>query len=170
MDYHKVEIQLAGDPLNVLVKAPVSVPEILVLREIHGKASVKPIGEKLGSLKVSPRRERDRLNEAYPGRDGDGVAYTTRVFGGDFLSALPQTLADIQEPERHDDGTEVEDESDSFDKALAFLDAAALKLPVPEPEPDDEEEEFSEPHVAPDPENMPALELSLTAGTGKGKR
>jgi hypothetical protein len=53
MQFCKVEIQLGGDMTNTVIKSGVSVPEIVLLREIHGGApSVRVISIESTSLSL----------------------------------------------------------------------------------------------------------------------
>jgi hypothetical protein len=88
MEYANVEIRLAGSLENTVLKE-VSVPEIPVLKAIHGHDSVLNIKKsRLGE--VNSKEERERLERQYT------PAIVEKLFPG-VLNKLPTTLAEIGE-------------------------------------------------------------------------
>jgi hypothetical protein len=94
-----------GDSLNhVVTNKPVTIPEIAVLRDVHGQSAVtdiRPIkgeaGIALGLDEESPRtdiEERQRLSQTYENAmPGESVPIVNRLFSP--MAALPRTLREI---------------------------------------------------------------------------
>lgn len=99
MQYCDCEVRLSGSLLNTVPKQNVSVPEILVLRAIHGPDSVVNI-RKVRVGKVSHPAEFDRLLHLYGGAGlrteegqatGQGSLNLHNLFPG-AIKRLPITL------------------------------------------------------------------------------
>lgn len=88
MEYANVEIRLAGSLENTVIKE-VSVPEIPILKAIHGHDAVINI-KKTREGVIDAREERDRLERQYT------TAVIEKLFPG-VLGKLPQTLVEIGE-------------------------------------------------------------------------
>lgn len=86
MEYANVEIRLAGSLENTVIKE-VSIPEIPILKSLHGHDAVVNV-KKSRSATVDQAVERDRLEKVYtPG-------IVEKLFPG-VTSKLPLSLADI---------------------------------------------------------------------------
>ena len=84
MDLVTAEIQIGGDLRNVMIRGvtrPVTVPEIEVLRLVHGEDSVT-VGKGCGHVKRTAKEEKKRLadrygaklvDQVYPGINGNGM-------------------------------------------------------------------------------------------------
>lgn len=95
MQICKVEIKINGDMTNTVVKDAVSVPEIVLLRAIHGAIDSVSVLEVVEEIEVSSRSELERLNVVYStATNGKGELWTGLVFPGMGV-VLPQTLGDI---------------------------------------------------------------------------
>lgn len=90
MEYAQIEVRLAGSLENTIIKE-VSVPEIPVLKAIHGHDAVVNV-KKTRSDDVDQKEERDRLEKQYT------PVVIDRLFPG-VLNKLPQTLVEIGEEE-----------------------------------------------------------------------
>ena len=98
MQFCKVEVQLSGDMTNTVIKSGVSVPEIVLLREIHGGISSVRVLEVEGKKTVPHREELLRLNALYSSAaDTDGKLIVSRTFPGVGVR-LSETLEDISDP------------------------------------------------------------------------
>lgn len=86
MEYANIEIRLAGSLENTVIKE-VSVPEIPVLKSIHGHDAVVNI-KKTRTSQVDSKTERDRLDRIY------GQPLVEKLFPG-VVSKLPTSLLDI---------------------------------------------------------------------------
>lgn len=123
MQFCKVEIQLGGDMTNTVIKSGVSVPEIVLLREIHGGApSVRVIS--IESTKpVSSAEELGRLRHEYSTAVTDlGERLVDKVFPGVGVK-LAQTLDDIGDifvMKR----TDIADDDESPDETAELLEIA----------------------------------------------
>jgi hypothetical protein len=95
MQFCKVEIKLNGDMTNTIIKDGVSVPEIVLLRAIHGAVDAVTVLEVLDDVEVSNRSELERLNIVYSSAtDSKAERWVSSVFPGMGV-VLPQTLSDI---------------------------------------------------------------------------
>jgi hypothetical protein len=90
MEYAQIEVRLAGSLENTVIKE-VSVPEIPVLKSLHGHDAVVNI-KKTRSDAVDQKEERDRLDKQYT------VVVIEKLFPG-VMNKLPQTLVEIGEEE-----------------------------------------------------------------------
>jgi len=90
IEYASIDIAIGGDARATIHKNPVSIPEIVLLRSLHGDDAVTNI-RILGEWEHDDTAERDRLGRLY--KD----AVVTRVFNqyGD----LPRTLAGARLPD-----------------------------------------------------------------------
>lgn len=98
MQQYLVDVQLGGKQAHVQSKKTVTIPEIAVLRAVHGPSSVTVVGkasEPAQTRTPDDRRiprtvteERERLRRHYQGTDVD------TIFGGP-LAPLPTTLRQI---------------------------------------------------------------------------
>lgn len=86
MEYAQVTVRLAGSLENTVIKE-VSIPEIPILKAIHGHDAVVEIS-KTRTAEVEQAAERDRLDKAY------GTPILEKLFPG-VTSKLPTTLVDI---------------------------------------------------------------------------
>lgn len=86
MEYAQVTVRLAGSLENTVVKE-VSVPEIPILKSLHGHDAVVDIS-KSRVAPVEQAVERDRLEKVY------GPAIVEKAFPG-VTSKLPSTLSDV---------------------------------------------------------------------------
>ena len=83
----KCDIALKGDARSVITKSPVSVPEIVVMRRIHGDDSVTNISV-IGEWEHNDEAERDRLGRIF----GDGrIIEIFNQYG-----ELPKTFKDAR--------------------------------------------------------------------------
>ena len=96
MEYAQIEVRLAGSLENTVIKE-VSVPEIPVLKSIHGHDSLVNI-KKTRTDAVDQKEERDRLEKQYT------AAVIEKLFPG-VMNKFPQTLAEIGEEEPVVDAT-----------------------------------------------------------------
>lgn len=95
MQICKVEIKIGGDMLNAIVKENVSVPEIVLLRAIHGAVDSVIVQEVTEESDVSNRSELERLHNVYStATNGKAELWIDIVFPGMGV-VLPQTLSDI---------------------------------------------------------------------------
>ena len=95
MQICKVEIKISGDMLNTIVKEGVSVPEIVLLRAIHGAVDSVIVQEITEESDVSNRSELERLHTIYStATNGKAELWIDIVFPGMGV-VLPQTLSDI---------------------------------------------------------------------------
>lgn len=90
MQYAQIEVRLSGSLENTVIKE-VSVPEIPVLKTLHGHDAVVNI-KKTRDEAIDTKAERERLERAYT----PGVV--EKLFPG-VLGKLPQTLVEIGEEE-----------------------------------------------------------------------
>jgi len=84
MDLVTAEILIGGDLRNTVFKNstnPITVPEIEILKAVHGEDSVK-VGKECGHVKRTAKAEKARLAErygmkvvdhVYPGVNGNGI-------------------------------------------------------------------------------------------------
>ena len=86
MEYAQIEVRLAGSLENTVIKE-VSVPEIPVLKSLHGHDAVVNI-KKTRADAVDQKEERDRLEKQYT------PVVIEKLFPG-VMNKLPQTLVDI---------------------------------------------------------------------------
>lgn len=99
MQQYLVDVQLGGKSSHIQAGKTVTIPEIAVLKAIHGQSSVTVTGKvKEGAVTRDPEgretprtttEERERLRRTY----GGGVDIDT-IFGGS-LAPLPTTLRQI---------------------------------------------------------------------------
>jgi hypothetical protein len=95
MQICKVEIKLSGDMLNAVVKENVSVPEIVLLRAIHGATDSVTVLEVTEENDIGNRAELERLHNVYStATNGKSELWVDIVFPGMGV-VLPQTLSDI---------------------------------------------------------------------------
>jgi len=97
MQQYLVDVQLGGKPGHIQSKKTVTIPEIAVLKVIHGEGSVQVVGKVKDPATTrvpegKPRvrtmaEERERLRQTYP-TDIDAI------FGGP-MAALPTSLRQI---------------------------------------------------------------------------
>lgn len=90
MEYAQIEVRLASSLENTVIKE-VSVPEIPVIKSIHGHDAVVNI-KKTRVESIDVKAERERLERYYT----PGVI--EKLFPG-VLGKLPQTLVEIGEEE-----------------------------------------------------------------------
>lgn len=93
MQIVKCEVALAGD-VRACVPKQVTVPELVVLENIHGHGSILNV-QVVGMDKRSHREELDRLHRIY-GKAGEteGDNIVARLFPG-YAPQLPVRLSDI---------------------------------------------------------------------------
>jgi len=95
MQFCKVEIKINGDMTNTVVKDNVSVPEIVLLRAIHGAVDAVTVLELADDIETSSRTELERLNVVYStATNSKAEPWVSIVFPGMGV-VLPQTLSDI---------------------------------------------------------------------------
>ena len=95
MQIFKVEIKIGGDLLNTVVKESVSIPEIVLLRAIHGSVDSVVVTDVTDETEVSNRSELERLHNIYStATNGKAELWVDIVFPGMGV-VLPQTLSDI---------------------------------------------------------------------------
>jgi hypothetical protein len=95
MQFCKVEIKLGGDMLNTVIKNGVSVPEIVLLRQIHGGADSVRVIEIEDARKVQNSAELERLRREYDtAKNEDGKRVVDMVFPGAGIK-LAEQLSDI---------------------------------------------------------------------------
>lgn len=96
MQYASCFVQLSGDAGTLISKAPVTPPEIVLLRAIHGQHAVSGVELiKGGANDKKPHAEElQRLRDAYTARNDDGDAIVDKVFPG-HAPVLPTTFAEI---------------------------------------------------------------------------
>jgi hypothetical protein len=95
MQICKVEIKIGGDMLNAVVKDGVSVPEIVLLRAIHGAVDSVIVLDVTDETEVSNRAELERLHQVYStATNSKAELWVDIVFPGMGV-VLPQTLSDI---------------------------------------------------------------------------
>jgi len=87
MEYAQVTVRLAGSLENTVTKE-VSIPEIPILKAIHGHDAVVEISKTRTDSTVAEAVERDRLDKVY------GTPILEKLFPG-VTSKLPRTLVDI---------------------------------------------------------------------------
>lgn len=90
IEYASIDIAIGGDARATIRKEPVSIPEIVLLRTIHGDDAVTNI-KIIGEWDYEDDVERDRLGRLY--KD----ATVTRIFSQ--YGALPHSLKDARLPE-----------------------------------------------------------------------
>jgi hypothetical protein len=90
MEYAQIEIRLSGSLENTVIKE-VSVPEIPILKSIHGHDALVNI-KKTRADAVDGKEERDRLEKYYT------PVIVEKLFPG-VMNKLPQTLVEIGEEE-----------------------------------------------------------------------
>lgn len=85
MNLVTAEILIGGDLRNTVVRGehnPITVPEIEVLRAVHGGEETVKVGEPCGTVKRSAKQEKIRLvtrygkkivDAIYPGINGNGM-------------------------------------------------------------------------------------------------
>jgi hypothetical protein len=139
MQQYLVDVQLGGKPTHVQARKAVTIPEIAVLKAIHGQGSVTVTGKvKAGATTRSiegdetPRtaiEERERLIHTY----GSGVDVNA-IFGGP-LAPLPTTLRQI--------GVDPGAEAVRLREQAAQQAAAASALEEEDAAPDDADAEAS---------------------------
>lgn len=137
MKHYRVDVMLGGEQNHVVTGKVVTVPEIAVLRALHGgEAAVKNI--RPCQLAPDDERnertievERERLRSIYNGAGTDaGGSIVDSLWNG--LAALPQRLADIGiDPRRAADEMRA--------RAAELTQAAATLEDEPLPEDDDDE-------------------------------
>lgn len=88
MEYAQVTVRLAGSLENTVTKE-VSVPEIPILKSIHGHDAVVEI-KKVRADAVDAKEERERLERAYT------PVVIEKLFPG-VMNKLPQSLVEIGE-------------------------------------------------------------------------
>lgn len=87
------DVRLGGDVGSVVRKEGISVPEVLVLRAIHGNDAIVNITATEGR-NVSQKAEFDRLAQKYRVRTSDDKALVPSLFPG-AIPQLPTRLAEI---------------------------------------------------------------------------
>ena len=87
MEYANTEVRIGGSLENTVIKE-VSVPEIVVLRAIHGEDALININKTRADASVTARGERERLAKNY------GEEVLKKLFPG-ALSVLPSKLAEV---------------------------------------------------------------------------
>lgn len=87
------DVRLNGDVGSVVRKEGITVPEVLVLRAIHGNDAVVNITATEGR-NVSQKAEFDRLAQKYRVRTSDDKALVPSLFPG-AIPQLPTRLAEI---------------------------------------------------------------------------
>ena len=97
MQILNVLVALTGDRNNMMLKADVTPPEILLLQQLHGADAVLQI-EPTGEVRREPMQEIERLRELYPlhrekiqniWRDFPATAFPLRI---DMLGLNPALL------------------------------------------------------------------------------
>tara|TARA_E500000318_G_scaffold79363_1_gene74309 strand:- start:73 stop:426 length:354 start_codon:yes stop_codon:yes gene_type:complete len=86
-DQIKCDVAINGDSRSVITKKPVSIPEVVVMRRIHGDDAVTNISV-IGSWEHNDEEERDRLGRMF----GDGRIVEIFNQYGD----LPKTFKDAR--------------------------------------------------------------------------
>lgn len=89
---HKMSLMLsiAGDIQNQIFLQDITVPELVLLRAIHGADSAKGI-DVSDAGKVDHREERDRLKQKYP-KQARVIESIWRDYGGHF----PHDIRDVE--------------------------------------------------------------------------
>lgn len=101
MNIFNAKVRLGGALENEVIKRGLTVPEIVILRRIHGNDALIAI-EHVGYCELDPIDERERLDYIY----GNGLAHlhedqktsVEKLFGGDY-TPLPEELRDYDGPE-----------------------------------------------------------------------
>ena len=100
MQVFNAKVRLAGSLLNEVKRLGLTVPEIVVLRRLHGEDAVVDI-QHVGDAEVDDIDERGRLHEEYAGGLASlGEEQKTsieKMFGGDY-NPLPRKLRDYKGP------------------------------------------------------------------------
>lgn len=108
MNFFKAKIRLKGSVQNEVIAAALSVPEILILRKLHGKDAVVNM-EPIENQKVKNADERARLHRKY----GRGLASmepplsVDRLFG--TYAPLPKSLDEL-DPDAIESDDDAEEE------------------------------------------------------------
>lgn len=97
MNVFNAKVRLGGTLENEVVKRGLTVPEIIILRRLHGNDALVAI-EHAGVCEIDPIEERERLDFIY----GNGLAHlhedqktsVEKLFGGDY-TPLPEELRDF---------------------------------------------------------------------------
>ena len=84
MEFADIQLALGGDKGNTVPKR-VTVPELGLLRAIHGEDAVFDIRPVVSKRQVDPRMEMARLREEYQAQDADG----RRIFELTYPGANP---------------------------------------------------------------------------------
>lgn len=85
-------VAIGGEAGMTVIKERVSVPELLVLRELHGDDAVRNITV-IGESDADSNEERARLRTLYPKLDSDGKTLVIEAVLGKH-GPLPKTLGD----------------------------------------------------------------------------
>lgn len=102
MRQYYCSVSLADNVQHVVTNKLVTIPEIAILKRVHGQSAVTGIRPAAGDMKVArndfnePRsdaEERDRLKKIYDSATPDAEPMVDRLFGP--MGALPTTLAAI---------------------------------------------------------------------------
>lgn len=153
MRQYTCTVTLGGDRNHVVANKVCTIPEIALLRHIHGESSVqvaRPAGDALfdgdGAFEPRPRteaEERERLKIVYDAATPDAEPLVERLFGP--LAALPRSLRDIGiDPAQA--AAEMRRQADAMATAAANLDTEAA-----EDAPAEDETAFFEEEAAADP-------------------
>lgn len=119
MECFNATIRLEGNPLNEVAKRGLTVPEIVILRRLHGDDAVVKL-EHVGTVEdMDNFEERERLSYEYDAGlknlHEDAKTSVEKMFGGDY-NPLPQKLRDY----RGDRTDIVTDDLEDFQRSLPF--------------------------------------------------
>lgn len=99
MQVFNAKIRLGGSVLHEVRKQRITVPEVTILRAVHGPDAVVDI-ELVDDIEIDPAAEWNRLARIYGPtkiRDGDDERpVMSALFGIAGASSLPETLAGFQ--------------------------------------------------------------------------
>ncbi|HNQ99466.1 MAG TPA: hypothetical protein PKN52_05665 [Trueperaceae bacterium] len=93
MRQYSCSVRLAGEMLQVVTGKIVTVPEIAVLRDVHGADAVLDI-RPADPVERDDATERERLRKRYDNPTPDSQPRVDRLFGPAF-QPLPKTLREI---------------------------------------------------------------------------
>jgi hypothetical protein len=114
MDLYNGKVRLKGDVRNEVAKKNLTVPEILILRRMHGNDAVLNL-ELVEKKKMKAATERKRLQSVY----GRGLKAMTpplsieRLFG--TYGPLPEKLSDVEADDEIED--EIEEDDDELEES-----------------------------------------------------
>lgn len=91
---YKVTVRLADSNDHIVTGKIVTIPEIAVLRRVHGSDNAVTVTGPAEAVARSDNEERDRLRLLYDNPTPDSEALVDRLFGGP-LTALPKRLIEI---------------------------------------------------------------------------